>query len=84
MSNVDEILLSLFNAGVHYAQTGGLRKGEGTSEAKEAILALLPEEMTMEAAHKSHSDAGAGYTIGWNSYRKELLEKLGLKTESQS
>lgn len=34
---------------------------------------VVPGEMTMEAALKAGSDAGAGYTIGHNSCRNETL-----------
>jgi hypothetical protein len=37
---------------------------------------VTPEEMTMEAALKSGSDAGAGYTIGHNYCRKEILDNF--------
>ena len=40
-------------------------------ETREKILAALPKEMTMDAANKSGSDAGAGYTIGHNAAIKE-------------
>lgn len=54
------------------------------AEALQAIKALyrkeieeaIGEDMTMKAAIKSHSDAGAGYTIGVNSFKAELRAKL--------
>ena len=41
------------------------------------VLGLLEKEkMTMRAAIKTHSDAGAGYTIGVNSLVKKLIKKV--------
>lgn len=46
-----------------------------TAERKE-LMEKLPKKMTMEAAVESNSDVGAGYTIGYNACRDEILSLL--------
>ncbi len=43
------------------------------TEIREVVIG---EDMTMDAAKQSHSDAGAGYTIGVNSFKKEQRAAL--------
>ncbi|MCK9370305.1 hypothetical protein M0R04_10395 [Candidatus Dojkabacteria bacterium] len=46
------------------------------------LLERMSKKMTMEAALKSHSEAGAGYTIGYNVALKEckqLIIEMGKK-----
>lgn len=39
---------------------------------------IIGSNMTMDAAKKSGSDAGAGYTIGYNAAKDEQRKRAGL------
>lgn len=47
--------------------------------AKEVIKECLPEKMTMRAANSSHSEAGFGWTKGFNDCREQMLINAGIK-----
>ena len=49
---------------------------EALTHLLDQVEVAIGEDIPMKHAIKTHSDAGAGYTIGVNSFKKDLRETL--------
>lgn len=48
---------------------------EAKTQLKQIVDSIIGKDMTMKAAIKTHSDVGAGYTIGYNAAKAEQRKR---------
>lgn len=77
-TRIRELISSAIASGFMYAKVGtyDITPAELLDQANQLLLDFveecLPSGINMKIAIKTHSDAGAGYTIGYNSCIAEI------------